>query len=81
MITFFIVSTKEDWGSKMFAAMDTVGLDKVMVTNNSSLMCIIYIIFIFITSLFVVNLFISVIVNKFNQEIKKRQGSDNFTQE
>lgn len=27
------------------------------------------------------NLFISVIVDKFNEEIKKRQGADNFTDE
>jgi hypothetical protein len=27
------------------------------------------------------NLFISVIVDKFNEEIKKRQGAHNFTEE
>ena len=56
----------------MFMAMDVVGEDKVMVTNYDPVMCLIYIIFIFVTSFFVLNLFISVIVNKFNEEIKKR---------
>jgi hypothetical protein len=47
----------------MFMAMDVVGEDKVLVTNYSPAMCLIYIIFIFITSFFVLNLFISVIVD------------------
>jgi ribonucleotide reductase alpha subunit len=42
---------------------------------------LIYILFIFFTTFFIMNLFISVIVDKFNEEIKKRQGSDNFTDE
>lgn len=63
LITFFIVATKEDWASKMFMAMDVVGEDKVLVTNYNPYMCLIYIIFIFLTSFFVLNLFISVIVD------------------
>lgn len=42
---------------------------------------LIFVIFIFFTTFFIMNLFISVIVDKFNEEIKKRQGSDNFTDE
>ena len=34
MITFFIVSTTENWGTKMFNAMDTVGYDEVQKINN-----------------------------------------------
>lgn len=38
-------------------------------------------VFIFLTTFFILNLFISVIVDKFNEQIKKREGSDMFTPE
>jgi hypothetical protein len=37
--------------------------------------------FIFIQTFFVMNLFVSVIVDKFNEEIKRRQGANTFTEE
>lgn len=37
-------------------------------------MSAIYIVYIFVTTFFVMNLFISVIVDKFNDELKERQG-------
>src|SRR5690349_3108344 len=44
-------------------------------------MAVVFIIFIFITTFFVMNLFISVIVDKFNEEIRKKDGSHNFSDE
>jgi len=44
-------------------------------------MSVLYIVFIFITTFFVMNLFISVIVDKFNEEIRRTLGADKFTDE
>ena len=44
-------------------------------------MSLLFIVFIFITTFFIMNLFISVIVDKFNEEIKKKDGSHKFTDE
>jgi hypothetical protein len=81
MMTFFEISTLEMWPGNMYAAIDTVGIDMVPIVDNSEWVSALFIVFIFFTTFFIMNLFISVIVDKFNEEIKKRQGSDNFTDE
>jgi hypothetical protein len=81
MITFFEIATLEMWPGLMYAAIDSVDLDHGPVKDNNKGIAIIYIIYIFLTTFFIMNLFISVIVDKFNDEIKKRQGSDQFTDE
>ena len=78
MITFFEISTLEMWPDMMFAAIDSNGLDNVPEKNKNMGYSIIFILFIFVTSFFIMNLFISVIVDKFNDEIEKREGSDSF---
>ena len=65
----------------MFNAIDSVGDDQVMIVGNFTGISIVFIIYIFLTTFFIMNLFISVIVDKFNEEIKKRQGAHNFTEE
>lgn len=74
MVTFYEISTLEMWPDMMFNAIDGVGVDKVRKVNNSPAISAIYIIYIFVTTFFVMNLFISVIVDKFNDELKERQG-------
>lgn len=81
MITFFEISTLEMWPGMMYAAIDSVELDHVPIKENKPVIALVFIIYIFFTTFFIMNLFISVIVDKFNEEIKKRQGSDNFTDE
>jgi len=81
MMTFFEISTLEMWPGIMYNAIDSVGLDQVAKRDNNQFISLLFIIFIFFTTFFIMNLFISVIVDKFNEEIKKRQGSDNFTDE
>jgi len=81
MITFFEISSLEMWPNMMFNAVDSVALDHVPITDNKPIAALVFIVFIFFTTFFIMNLFISVIVDKFNEEIKKRQGSDNFTDE
>lgn len=81
MMTFFEISTLEMWPGMMYDAIDSVAEDHVPIENNNQLISVIFIFFIFFTTFFIMNLFISVIVDKFNEEIKKRQGADNFTDE
>lgn len=81
MLTFFEISTLEMWPDMMFNAIDAVGLNESPKIKNNIGASLLYVIYIFFTTFFIMNLFISVIVDKFNEEIKKRQGSDNFTNE
>jgi hypothetical protein len=81
MLTFFEITTLEMWPDMMFAAIDSVGYDKTPIEKNSPMVSTVYVLFIFVTTFFIMNLFISVIVDKFNEQIKKRQGSDNFSNE
>lgn len=81
MSTFFEISTLEMWPDMMFLASDSVGIDMVPQEKAREWVAIIYVIFIFLTTFFILNLFISVIVDKFNEQIKKREGSDMFTPE
>lgn len=81
MMTFFEISTLEMWPGMMYNAIDSTSLDLVPVKENKPFISMVYIIYIFFTTFFIMNLFISVIVDKFNEEIKKRQGADNFTDE
>ena len=69
------------WPDRMYAAIDAVGSDMVPKLDHNIAVSLLFIIFIFLTSFFIMNLFISVIVDKFNEEIKKRQGSHKFTEE
>jgi len=81
MMTFFEIATLEMWPDMMYAAIDSTTIDHVPKLDNDKFISLIFIIYIFFTTFFIMNLFISVIVDKFNEEIKKRQGADNFTDE
>ena len=71
MVTFFEVATLEDWPTLLFRTIDSVGEGQHPVINNRPYLAVIFIAFIFITTFFVMNLFISVIVDKFNEELKR----------
>jgi hypothetical protein len=79
MLTFFEISSLEMWPQLMFQAIDTVEIDHIPKRNSRKAIALVFVSFIFLTSFFVMNLFISVIVDKFNQQIKKRQGALYFT--
>jgi hypothetical protein len=81
MMTFFEISTLEMWPGMMYEAIDGVGYDESPKLDNSTAMSFVFIMYIFVTTFFIMNLFISVIVDKFNEQIKKRQGQFDFTKE
>lgn len=49
--------------------------------DNRPVVALLFVIYIFITTFFVMNLFDSVIVDKFTEEIKKKEGSHKFSEE
>lgn len=53
----------------MWITVDSTGLDLGPTLNNRKYAAIFYIVYIFITVFFIMNLFVSVIVDKFNEEI------------
>lgn len=81
MVTFFEVATLEGWPDILFAAIDSQGENLGPIVDNRKYMALIFIVFIFITTFFIMNLFISVVVDKFNDEIKKNDLTQGFTNE
>lgn len=67
MMTFFEISTLEMWPDMMFAAIDARGYDLTPKAKNSKMVSLLYVVYIFVTTFFIMNLFISVIVDKFNE--------------
>ncbi len=66
----------------MHIAMDSAfDVDTARVANNKPAIQLVYIVFIFITSFFVMNLFISVIVNKFHEEKEKTEGTAGLSED
>jgi len=65
----------------MLAVIDSQGYDMGPKKDNRPVTALLFIVFIFITTFFVLNLFVSVIVDKFNEEIRRKEGSDSFTDE
>lgn len=66
----------------MFRAIDSNEyIDGGPILNNRPPMSILFVCFIFITTFFVMNLFISVIVSKFNEQKQKTEGIAGLTDE
>lgn len=72
MITFFELATLEGWPSILLRVIDSQGEGMGPKENNRLYAALLFIAFIFIQTFFVMNLFVSVIVDKFNEEIKRR---------
>lgn len=81
MVTFFEVATLENWPDVLFRTIDSTDIDKGPRLDNRPYIAVLFVVFIFITTFFVMNLFISVIVDKFNEEIRKKEGSHKFSEE
>jgi len=81
MMSFFELATLENWPELLFRTIDSVGVDEGPIFDNRPYVSLLLIAFIFVTTFFIMNLFISVIVDKFNEEIKKKEGSHNFSEE
>jgi hypothetical protein len=80
--TFFEVSTLETWPDIMFSAANSQAeYGKAPSEDARGYLKLLFILFIFVTSFFVMNLLISVIVSQFNEQKLKSEGSANLTDE
>uniref|UniRef100_A0A3Q2ICC8 Sodium channel protein n=1 Tax=Equus caballus TaxID=9796 RepID=A0A3Q2ICC8_HORSE len=75
------VATFKGWMDIMYAAVDSVNVDKQPIYEYSLYMYIYFVIFIIFGSFFTLNLFIGVIIDNFNQQKKKLGGQDIFMTE
>ncbi|XP_054976265.1 sodium channel protein type 9 subunit alpha [Sorex araneus] len=75
------VATFKGWMDIMYAAVDSVNVDKQPIYEHSLYMYIYFVIFIIFGSFFTLNLFIGVIIDNFNQQKKKLGGQDIFMTE
>lgn len=68
MLTLFEMSTTEGWVSVMWSGVDAVGIEKEPVFEKQILWVLFFIFFIIVGSNFLLNLFVGVVINKFNQQ-------------
>ena len=66
MLALFEISTLEMWPDYMFAVIAS-RYEKVPIPENSKLRAWFFIVFIFITAFFIMNLFVGVMIDKFNE--------------
>jgi len=66
MLTFFEIATLSGWPDMMFGAVDSYAIDHVPVEKNKPVVSFVYVFYIFLTTFFIMNMFISVIVDNFN---------------
>lgn len=66
MLTLFFVCSFDGWVDVMWNSVNAVGEEDQPVPNNAPLLCMYYIAFLIVGNFFVLNLFIGVIVDSFN---------------
>ena len=66
--------TTEGWLEMMYKAIDGTEVDKAPVRNNNPLMTIFFISFIILGNVFVLNLFVGIVIDKFNRLKEKILG-------
>eukprot|EP00002_Diphylleia_rotans_P018406 TRINITY_DN3563_c0_g1_i4.p1 TRINITY_DN3563_c0_g1~~TRINITY_DN3563_c0_g1_i4.p1 ORF type:complete len:1670 (+),score=301.84 TRINITY_DN3563_c0_g1_i4:113-5122(+) len=74
MQALFAIATFDDWLSLMFSGVDATGIDKQPQFNNRPQMILYFVLFIIFGAFFMVNLFVSVVVDNFHQLQKEYHG-------
>ena len=74
MLALYEISTLEMWPDYMFIAIDA-RFEKVPLKDNNKLISLFFVIFIFVTSFFIMNLFVGVMIDKFNEIRREMDGS------
>jgi hypothetical protein len=75
--TLFEMSSTEGWTDVMWAGVDTNGIDKQPITNNKPYWVLFFILFLLFGALFIMNLFVGVVINTFNEE-RERLGNNHL---
>lgn len=81
MLTFYEITLQEEWDELAYDVIDSTGPDTGPIKNNRPLYVLLLIVYIISTTFVVMNLFVSVIVDKMNEEIKKKDGSHKLNDE
>ena len=76
MMTFFEVACLENWVVPMYQAIYATGYDKTPIKDYNQAIALLFIFYIFFQTFFIMTLFVSVIIDKFNDTIKKNAGAD-----
>ena len=71
MVTLFVISSREGWEQSMLRAIDSTDVEQGPTFGNNPLQCLFFIVFMFIGSFFLINLFVGVIFGEFVKEKKK----------
>eukprot|EP00736_Rhodelphis_marinus_P010022 Rmarinus@m.20403 len=80
MLTLFEVTTLEGWTNVMWAVVDSVAVDKAPEKDHSRFFVVLFIIFILICSVFIMNLVVGVVVDTFTNLKKHNEGSAFLTE-
>lgn len=68
------VITTEGWLEVMYAGVDSVGIEMQPKENTNPLMCLYFISFIIVGNIFILNLFVGIVIDKFNRLKDKMNG-------
>jgi len=78
VLTLFEVATLENWLGIMYHGVDMTEIDVQPVRNFNVFYCIYFVLVIVIGSFFVMNLFVGVTIDKFNEMKEKQEGKSVF---
>lgn len=65
MLTLFEIASLEMWPDYMYPCVDAVGPEKIGVRNHNPGATLFFILFIFFTTFFIMNLFVGVVTDQF----------------
>lgn len=73
MISLFNIMTTEGWIGVMYSGVDATKIDMMPVLDNNEGYVLVYFFFMFVGSLFILNMFVGVTINVFNKEKEQLQ--------
>mmetsp|Transcript_11321 Transcript_11321/g.26831 ORF Transcript_11321/g.26831 Transcript_11321/m.26831 type:complete len:1216 (+) Transcript_11321:1-3648(+) len=81
LITLFEMATLEMWPDIMYDAVDATGIDKQPIRDSQLWICVVVVLFLVVCAFFVLNLFVGVTIDKFNDMKAKQEGRSLFLTE
>lgn len=76
MASLFVLSSTEGWGDIMYLGVDATQIDWNPVENNQVAWSFFFMLFMIVGSLFMLNLFVSIVVNTYYGEKEKLYRND-----
>ena len=81
ILTLFEMATLEMWLDVMYDGVDARAIDLQPVRDYNMWMCVFFVLFIVVGGFFVINLFVGVTIDKFNEMKEKQEGNSMFMTE